>query len=359
MPARPAPDADDDATHPPPTAAPDRVSAVVVAYGPEEWLERSVRALLDSTGVLVDVVLVDNDGGSGPIVDELARLDRVQLIRPGTNVGFASGCNIGAAANDLPFVALVNPDAVVAPDALAELVAVARRPEVGIATASVRLADHPDRLNSAGNIVHFLGLSWSGYFDEPAADHPDQREVTSASGAGLLCRREVWDALGGFADEFFAYCEDADLSLRAWLRGWSVVYVPTALVTHRYEFSRNPVKYRLLERNRVIMTWSCFGPRHLLVVAPLLFALEAGTLLLAAKQGWWREKFAGYWWLVRHLSWLRRRRNEVQSTRTRSERDQVRLFNAHLDPANLELPAAVAPVDRILAGYWRVAQRLL
>ncbi len=348
-----------DATDPPPPgAAPARVSAVVVAYGPEEWLERSVLALLDSVGVDVDVVLVDN-GGTGPIVDELARRERVQLIRTGDNVGFATGCNLGAAANDLPFIALVNPDAVVAPDALAELVAVAREPGVGLATASVRLAEHPDRLNSAGNIVHFLGLSWSGYFDELAADHPERREVTSASGAGLLCRREVWDQLGGFCDEFFAYCEDADLSLRSWLQGWPVVYVPSAVVTHRYEFSRNPVKYRLLERNRVIMTVSCFGPRHLLVIAPLLIALEAGTLLLAVMQGWWREKFAGYWWLLRHVSWLRRRRRAVQSTRARSERELAVLFNAHLDPANLELPAAVAPVDRLLAGYWRLARRLL
>src|SRR5438552_7537803 len=105
----------------------------MVAYGTEDWLERAVDAALGSTGVDVDVVVVDNgctDGG----VDRIRTHDRVEVVSPRQNLGFAAGCNLGVRHARSGTIALVNPDALLAPDALAALVAVARRREVGIAT---------------------------------------------------------------------------------------------------------------------------------------------------------------------------------------------------------------------------------
>ena len=332
------------------------VSVVVVAYGIDDWLGRSVDAILASEGVETEVVVVDN-GGTGDTVDELVGRPGVTVIRSGANVGFATGCNLGVEASTHPIVALVNPDAIVAPTALAELAAVAGEEAVGIATACVQLAEDPTRVNSAGNVVHFLGVSWSGAFDEPVADHQERRPVIAASGAAMALRREVWDDLGGFADEFFAYYEDADLSLRCWQSGRSVEYVPAAEVVHRYDFSRNPAKFRLLERNRIVMSFTCFSTRHLLLCFPLVIGLELGILAYSAKQGWFREKAASYWWLLRHLSWLWERRRDVATRRVRGERQLAHLYRGELDPANLELPAFVQPLDRVMASYWRLVRR--
>jgi GT2 family glycosyltransferase len=223
----------------------------------------------------------------------------------------------------------------------------------------VRLADRPELLNSAGNDVHFLGMSWSGAYEEPAARHASVRDVTAASGAGMVCRRDVWDALGGFAEEFFAYYEDADLSLRSWQRGWAVRYVPEAVVVHRYEFSRNLGKFELLERNRLSMELSVFGARHLAVIAPLAVALELGLLLMAARQGWLGHKLAAYRWLVAHRRWLRARRRAVQGARVRSDAEMAALFATHLQPGNM--PGAHAPrsVEALVGAYWRLVRPLL
>lgn len=337
---------------------PPSVTVVVVAFGPEDWLERSIDAVLASEGVRVDVVVVDN-GETGDLVDRVAAKDRVRMIRPGANTGFAGGCNLGAAAATGDFVALVNPDAIVAPDALAELVAVAAEPEVGIATACVRLADQPDRLNSAGNAVHFLGVSWSGSFEEPVADHRDRRPATAASGAAMVVRRGWWEHLGGLCEPFFAYYEDADLSLRSWQQGRSVEYVPTADVLHRYEFSRNAIKFRLLERNRLAMALSNFSTRHLVLTLPLLLGLEVAIVAYAAKQGWLRQKLAGYRWIWRRRSWVRTRRAELAAVRLRSERDLAHLYSANLDPKNIGLPDFVRPIDTVMAAYWRLVRRMI
>lgn len=334
------------------------LSAVIVAYGAEPWLKRSVQAVLASEGVDVEVILVDN-GCTDGTVDRLERLSDVTVVRPGANLGFAGGCVIGAEAAAGDVLALVNPDAVTARDALALLCEVALRPDVGIATASVRLAADPDRLNSAGNEIHFLGLSWSGSFGELASAHRLEREALAASGAGMVMRKAVWDAVGGMEEVFFAYYEDADLSLRCWHQGLQVVYVPEAVIVHRYEFSRNNQKFFLVERNRLLLVLTLFEARTLVLLAPALLALELAVLALAVRQGWWRHKVAGWKWVLGHRSWIWARRRRMQGVRLVSDRSLSARFAVAIDPGNLALPAALEPLNHGLAAYWRGVRRLL
>jgi GT2 family glycosyltransferase len=346
------------------TAARVRVDVVVPAWGHDPWLERSVDSILASTGVDAAAVVVDNGADPGT-VERLAARARVTVVRPGTNLGFAGGCNAGAAAappsggTSGEIVAFLNQDAVLAPDALAALVDVASRPDVGIASASVRLADDPEILNSAGNPVHFLGFSWAGAYGEPAAAHDTECEVAGASGTAMAMRRAVWDALGGFNETFFAYHEDTELSVRCWQRGLRVVYVPAATVTHRYQFSRNPAKWYLLERNRLLLLLTLYERRTLLLLLPAAAGVEAGMLLVAARAGWLRPKLRGWAWVLRHRGWVRDRRREVQEARTVGDRDYAPRLATRFLAANMDVPRWIGPLDAGLAGYWKVARRVL
>ena len=174
----------------------------------------------------------------------------------------------------------------------------------------------------------------------------------------MAARREVWDELGGLEEELFAYYEDADLSLRCWQRGWQVIYVPTAVVVHRYEFSRNPVKFRLLERNRLTMVLTEFGPRHLALVAPALAVLEVGMIGYAAADGWLGAKLSAYGWLWRHRGWLRqRRRPRCRRRGVVPEHELAWLFADHLQPGNLPPPGPWCPSTGCCGptGTWSAA----
>jgi len=334
------------------------VTVVMVAYGAEDWLERAVDAALASTGVEVDVVMVDNgctDGG----VERVSTRDRVSVVSPSENVGFAGGCNLGVQHARSEMIVLLNCDAIVEATALSALVRVARRNEVGIATASIRLANAPDSLNSAGNAVHFTGFSWSGCFNELASAHAEERDALAASGAAMAMRREVWDALAGFESLYFAYYEDADLSIRCWQRGWTVRYVPQAVVVHRYEFSRHDTKLYLAERNRLLLVLTCFSTRLLLLVAPALVAVELAMIATAFGQGWGTQKIAGWRWLWRHRSELAARRREVQAARTVDDHAVASQFAEHLDPGNAPPPSWAQPFDRVLRVYWLAVRRLI
>jgi GT2 family glycosyltransferase len=329
-----------------------RVTAVVLAHRSEPLLERAVGSLAHSRGVDVEVVVVDNgctDGG----VERLVGVPKVRVDRPGRNLGFAEGCNRGAALGNGEFVAFVNSDAVVDPDALARLARVAQRPEVGITSASLRLADEPDLLNSAGNEVHYLGFCWCGGLRHPAADFTEERPVAAATGAAMMLRRDTWRDLGGFAPEYFAYHEDTDLSLRCWQLGLAVVYVPDAIVIHRYGSPRTATKMYLLERNRLITLLTTFEVRTLLLLAPVLVGVEVAVLALALREGWARSKVAGWWWLVRHRHWLGERRRRTQAARRRPDRDVAPRLASRLPTEVVAIPASAQRIDGVLAAYWR------
>ncbi len=333
------------------------VSAVVLAYGAEPLLGECVHAILASTGVDVDVVVVDN-GCTTDAVQRLRNVDGVTVVTPGHNTGFAAGCNIGARGARGEVLAFVNGDAVVRPDALHALVDALRDDEVGLASGSLRLYDQPDVMNSAGNPVHFTGLSWAGGLGEPSSAYAAPRDVTSATGAATAVRADRFAELGGFAEPMFAYHEDSELSLRVWQRGWKVRYVPGAVVLHRYEFSRNPLKMYLVERNRLLLVLTLWSGRLLVLVALPLLALEAAVFAVALRDGWGRQKAAGWWWLLRHVGLVRRRRHEVQAARTVPDAALARLLTGDVEPGVPEL-AAPAVLRRASRVYWSVVRRAL
>src|SRR5436309_1674819 len=81
---------------------------------------------------------------------------------------------------------------------------------------------------------------------------------------------------------------------RARLRGLRVAITPAADVYHDYDFDRNPAKRYLLERNRLIFVLTTYSSRMLAVLAPVLIATELGLLVLALREGWARDKVAGW-----------------------------------------------------------------
>lgn len=334
------------------------VTAVVVAYGEEPLLEDVVAALLDSEGVEVHVRLVDNIC-SNPALPALADDPRVTLVSPGTNTGFAGGCNLGARGATTDVLVFVNSDAVVHPAALAVLAAAVADEGVGLVCGKVLLHDRPDHVNSVGNPVHYSLLSWAGGWGDRSDQHTRTTSVGSITGCLFASRRSHWQQLGGFHELLFAYGEDVEVSLRTWMAGRSVLLRPDAVAWHHYEFSRNPQKMFWLERNRWVNLLTVFETRTLVLMLPALVALDAGILAAAVRAGWGRGKLASYRWLLRHRDDLRARRALVQDNRVLDDRA---LFEVLVDDLAFTAESGVAvpaAVNRAVSAYGRWIQRRL
>jgi N-acetylglucosaminyl-diphospho-decaprenol L-rhamnosyltransferase len=307
-----------------------------------------------------EVVVVDNASRDGTPDVVRAAAPQATVVESAENLGFAGGCHAGARASRAPLVLFLNPDAVPAPGCLDALRAcAAERPDWGAWQALVTMADG-ELVNTAGNVVHYLGFGWAGGIGRPVAAvdrHP--HEVGFCSGAALVVRRDAWDASGGFDERYFMYGEDLDLSLRLRLAGWGVGIAPAARVAHDYEFIKGDYKWFHLERNRWWTLVGAYPGRLLALLAPALLAFEIALLLAAWRGGWLRAKLRAQGAVLRSLPAMLRRRREVQATRRIAPRAFAEPLTASLDSPYLEGAARVPGVDAAQRGYWRVVRAAL
>lgn len=318
---------------------------IVVAHRSGEALTRCLDSLDGE-----DVIVVDN-GGGGPEIDAAA--ERVQVIAS-SNRGFGAGCNLGAYNTDADVLVFLNPDTVAQPGAVAALAHVLEDPSVGVVQARLRLLDEPELLNSSGNVVHVSGLAWPGGYRDRADTLTAPREIAYASGAACAIRADVFRELGGFTEELFLYQEDLELCWRARLRGLRVVVTPEADILHAYVLERaDRRKEYFLERNRLVFLLTAYAGRTLLLLAPVLLAVEVGITLLALRQGWLREKAAGWWWLARHGPWIAAKRGATQALRRVPDRSLAPSLSSVLDPRMLDLPSGVSAANALVSAWWR------
>jgi len=198
-----------------------------------------------------------------------------------------------------------------------------------------------------------------GDYGKPVDSVSDTREITYACGAALAIQARRFHELGGFTDRLFLYHEDVELGWRARMRGLRVVVDPGADVYHDYEFSRNARKNYFMERNRLVFVLSAYSPRLLLVLAPVLVSAEVALVLLAAKEGWLRDKLAGWAWCVRHHRWLLRHRVETQRLRRVPDRVLAQHLTPVIDPGAVGVPLAARLANPLVEAYWAVARRVL
>ncbi len=228
------------------------------------------------------MVIVDNSGQR--LVQPLGLTATV--LENCHNVGFGAAINQGARTSSTPFVASLNDDAVARAGWVAALVeTMDRHPEAGMCASRVLLSDN--EIDSAGMLIAADGSSKQRGWGQVPSRFDQSSEVLFPSGSAAIYRRQMLDDVGGFDEDFFLYCEDTDLGLRARWAGWKCLYVPDAIVEHRYSQSAgraSPLKAYLVERNRQFVAWKNF-PAGMLVLAPFTAKARFAWHVIAILRG--------------------------------------------------------------------------
>jgi GT2 family glycosyltransferase len=330
------------------------VTAVIVSYA-EPAATRAAAASLLAQSRPPDEILVVENHPDGAAVRALGGLP-VRILRPGRNLGFAQAVNLAASQARGEWLLLFNPDATAAPDCVERLLASGAPSDVAVVGSQVLLPDG-QRVNAGDNPVHITGLSWAGRYLEPREEGPD-RDTLVVSGAALMVRRDVFQALRGFPPGFFLYHEEVDLGWRANAAGWRVRYCPAATVRHDYSFAKGGEKWFWLERNRLWTVLTGYEARTLLVLAPLLLVTEVAIIVVALRNGWLVQKLRSYLALARWGPALLRWRRFVQGSRRVSDRALLGRFVGEIHTPVLDGPL-LTMVNPWLARYRRMALWLL
>jgi GT2 family glycosyltransferase len=334
------------------------VTAILVGYNsaPEEMMG-AIHSLREQTLAPMQIICVDQSPDRR-FERLVASADRhVELLTLSENVGYVSACNLAGRQVTGEFLLFINPDVEAEPTCIEELrSALDRRPDAAIAGAQVLLPDRR-RVNAGDNVLHLSGLSWAGRYGLPAEDGPP-RAAAVVSGAALLVRHSAFDAIGGYTEGFFMYYDDVDLAWRARLAGWEVLFCPRARVVHDYEFAKGSYKWRYLERNRWWCLLAHLELRTLLVLGPLLLAVECAIWVRAASEHWLEAKLGSWTSLWADRRALRARRREIQSARRIHDRKIVERMSAVAGSPFVASPA-VRCVEPALRAYRGVVLRLV
>jgi N-acetylglucosaminyl-diphospho-decaprenol L-rhamnosyltransferase len=306
-------------------------------------------------------VVVDNASDDGTLDAVRDLVPKAKVIETGANLGFGAACNRGAGASTGELLVFLNPDAKPLPgfrEAIERPLADGRGWDAwqGLVTA-----DGGRIVNTRGGVVHFTGIAWAGGAGEPidTIDGGPASEPGFVSGACLAVPRDRFEATGGFAEDFFLYHEDVDLSLRLRLAGGRLGVEPAARADHDYEFGKGGGKWRGLERNRWATIVRTYPSTLLAGVAPALVATELALILAAAAGGWLPEKVAAWGDVLRALPRLLSERRAIQRTRTVSAGEFAAALSADLDSAYLGAAARSRALRSVLRAYWRALLALL
>lgn len=217
---------------------------VVVSYNSAGILGSCLEALLREE--VDDVVVVDNASSDGTAELVASRFPEFRLLQMGRNAGFGTAANAGVRATVGTHVLLINPDAWPAPGAIRQLVEHAVQ-DPGLALVGPRLI-HSDGRQQRSVIRHPSGrtalvlatalprvTSTVYSFLTRFAHAGGIREIRGhefVMGAAILLRRDAFEEIGGFDEDFFMYDEEVDLELRLRQAGWRVGFFPSATFAH-------------------------------------------------------------------------------------------------------------------------------
>jgi GT2 family glycosyltransferase len=223
---------------------------VIVNYNAGRLLSLCVSSVLRER--VGQVIVVDNasrDSSLSLLVHDFPSEPRIRVIQNQTNFGFAKACNIGAEVSCAQNILFLNPDSVIESGALDKMIAVL---ESGTSIGMVGgLLCNPDGTEQPGGrrvfptprraFMRAFGLSRLGkYFPSLLSDFLLHKEplpaqplaVEAISGACMLVKREAFEDVGLWDEEYFLHCEDLDWCMRFHQKGWRIFFVPDARVLH-------------------------------------------------------------------------------------------------------------------------------
>jgi GT2 family glycosyltransferase len=219
-----------------PDAPPPAIDVAIVNWNTAEAALAAAGAYLASTGVDVNVTIVDND--SRPEQRELLRAgcpERVRLELSKENLGYGRAANRALWGGSASLVCISNADVLAEPGALAALATVTSG-EPGAGMVGPVFGGDTDRYHAAlPGTATMLARIFAGSFGEQPQPSPRPGavvEVGQPSGACFMVTREVWEAMAGFDEGFFLWYEDVDLAKRLHDAGYRNLIAGSARVGH-------------------------------------------------------------------------------------------------------------------------------
>ena len=273
-----------------------KVTVIIPNYNGLSFMKPCLEALERQTYQGFEILVVDNGStdGSAQWLEEQG----VPSILLKENTGFSGAVNAGIRASETPYVILLNNDTEVCPDYVKELVrCMERSPKIFSASSRMIQFHNRELLDDAGDMYSLMGWAYQRGTGQPVKGYKKARKIFSACAGAAIYRRSVFEEIGYFDEQHFAYLEDMDVGFRAKICGYDNVYCPTAEVYHVGSGTSgskyNSFKVKLAARNNIYLNYKNMPLPQLVLNALPLAAGIAVKYLFFKKKGFEKDYIAG------------------------------------------------------------------
>ncbi len=235
-----------------------KVTIIIPNYNGLKFMEPCFKALRAQSDQNFELLVVDNGSTDGSV--KWLEDHQIPSIFLEENTGFSGAVNIGIRESVTPYVILLNNDTVPQPDYVKEMVkAIERSPKIFSVSSKMIQLYQKDLMDDAGDMYSVLGWAYQRGVGQKSSGYNKACRVFSACAGAAIYRREVFDKIGGFDEDHFAYLEDIDVGYRAKICGYENWYCPKAVVYHVGSGTSgskyNSFKVKLAARNNLYLNY--------------------------------------------------------------------------------------------------------
>ena len=297
-------------------------SVIIPNWNGKHHLEECLSSLYKQSFEDFEIVLVDNGSNDGSVEFVSSKYPMVRIVALTENVGFAAGVNRGIESAHGDYIVLLNNDTEVEQHWLKNLaLAVKENPDVWIYAS--KLLNYYDRkiIDTAGDALDLsLGPYKIGEYG-PSENYRERHFIFGACGGGGCYKRELFDRIGLFDEDFFAYFEDVDLSFRANWAGYRCMLVPGAIIYHKVAATSgasnaNRDRFDIMRRrNYLFLIIKNYSVSFLMQNLPFIMASHCFKFLLNLCRGRFRVAFMTQWEIGRGVPKMLVKRREIMASR--------------------------------------------
>jgi len=265
------------------------VSIIILNYNAGNLLLDCVSSIMKSSYINFEIILVDNISEDNSHIQCKEKFPTIKLIKNSENLGYCEGNNVGLRAANGKFIVVLNPDTIVEPCWLEELLKAYQHNGKGLYQPKFLATTDHSMLLSTGNMIQIFGFGFSrskGDMDKKQFEKFEK--IDYASGTCLFTSKEVLDKIGLFDPFLFAFHDDLELCWRAAINKINSFYVPKSIVYHPIEgtsFKWSPMKFKLMERNRKYCLLTLYDRQTFFKMFPSLLLVDIAIFFFYLSKG--------------------------------------------------------------------------
>ncbi|MDO5825745.1 MAG: glycosyltransferase family 2 protein [Methanosphaera sp.] len=252
------------------------VSVIIPNYN-NVFLLKELLASLDTVKTPFDIIIVDNNSQDNSVDFIMENYPQIRLIVNDENMGFATAVNQAIKASNTPYLFLLNNDTVICDNTIDELLKTIKSDSKIFSVSSKMIQyDNPQLIDDAGDEYTLLSWSKKRGNNRDVSEYTESCEVFSTCAGAGLYRRDYFNEVGLFDENFESYVEDMDLSFRARIHGYVSYYCADAIVYHHGSATTgsryNPFKVKISARNNIYLIYKNM-PKWMLIINAIFIIL--------------------------------------------------------------------------------------